>query len=94
VSAADLSRLAALFGSSPFTSAQALVALDAGLGQQPSLLAFGNALRAAAADLRAITYGETRVVLRRLGVTHSGARRWHFERIPPPPEPDSNEDLL
>jgi len=76
MSAADLQRLVGLFGERPFTSAGALRQLDAGLGEQPTLNAFGAQLREAVG--RPFAYGARTVALRRLGVTNSGARRWAF----------------
>ncbi|MEO8467994.1 MAG: hypothetical protein ABI640_21960 [Gammaproteobacteria bacterium] len=78
---APLSRLAGMFGTEPFTTHEALRQLDARLGQQPALLAFGAQLREAVG--RPVPYGVRTIALRRLGVKNSGARVWQFAVVDP-----------
>jgi hypothetical protein len=94
MNADDLRRLARMFDTRPFTSAQALRELDAGLDQRPTLNAFGAQLREAVG--RPFPFGSRTVALRRLGVTNSGARRWAFAIVETSADPapaDENEFL-
>ena len=86
-------RLAGMFGQQPFTTAAALRALDAGLGEpQPSPRTLGNVLRAAAG--RTFASGARTITLRQAGIVHGNVARWRFEAVVDGASADPDGDLL
>lgn len=85
-------RLAGMFGSAPFTTAQARAALVAGLDEPMQASVLGALLREAVG--MHITDGRRSFRLSHAGTVHKRTRRWVFVPITEPSPTDPDEDLL